>query len=133
MSAKTIHVYGNSWPKWINFLPNIIYHGFEEKSKVYFPMDIHLAPMRQKAGIKNKIVIPLISGLKVVAYESGINGIPIGQNLTICKNSSDFVRGLSQLLEMQINQRVKDLPKVPEFKLNPNIINWIKIDRPAIF
>lgn len=95
--TEPIQVFGGNWSKWLELLPNICINRYVNEDDLYSFGDIHLAPMRQKAGIKNKIEIPRSLGLPVVAYTQSLNGITKSDNLYPCASKLDFLLSLVDL------------------------------------
>ena len=119
---------GSGWPKWVKFLPNLFFNGYQEESNIYSQLDIHLAPMRQRAGIKNKIVLPLTAGLPVVAYKSGVNGIDNCDNLFISDSISGFISILSSIINQNHFNLYIDNKIDVKFEVKQNISNWLNSD-----
>jgi len=122
---EPFQIFGSNWPKWIDFLPNIQLRGFKFEEDLYFTQDIHLAPLRQKAGIKNKIMIPLNLGLPVVAYLQSTNGISDVPNLYSCKSQQDFSFTLLEIFHNGSSQPeyVEENPSQNE--TDTSIVEWL--------
>jgi hypothetical protein len=120
-----IDVYGSNWSNWINFLPNIHIRGFAPEADMYFAGDIHLVPLRQKAGIKNKIMVPLSLGLPVLAYKQCMNGIPNWPNFYPCNSRSDFSSKLKQLFYEESFWPEKISEYLSPNEVDSNFSNWL--------
>lgn len=63
-----LHVYGNARNLSLGSSgEGIIFHDMTAISEIYQTEDVHLAPVRSGAGLQNKVIEPLIAGLRVVA------------------------------------------------------------------
>jgi hypothetical protein len=120
-----IHIYGGNWPKWVGLLPNIQLQGFQAEDNLYSEGDIHLAPMRQKAGIKNKIEIPISLGLPVVAFSQSVNGIPKSANLYSCSSIRAFLISISRAVENQNNMSSDSIDAGNRFNIDHVITEWL--------
>ncbi len=72
---RKIHVYGpgNLIKKQFE---NLDFHGYvQNETELYQENDLHLAPVVSSAGVKNKVINPLLHGVPVVTTKSGITGI----------------------------------------------------------
>jgi hypothetical protein len=123
--SEPIQIYGGNWPKWIGLLPNIQLKGFQAEDDLYSLGDIHLAPMRQKAGIKNKIEIPISLGLPVVAFAQSINGIPESPNLYSCSSKRAFLISISRAFENQNNMSSDSINVGSRFNVDSVIVEWL--------
>jgi len=59
---------------------------------LYWENDIHLAPLIYGAGIKNKVTLPLLSGLRVVGTQEAFNGLNLVNNMFLVSNLNQFAR-----------------------------------------
>ncbi len=65
---------------------------------MYFENDIHLAPIVDGAGVKNKVLIPYLLGITVLTTEEGANGLEPKSNLVVTA-IEDFRTKLDDILE----------------------------------
>ena len=121
-----VNVYGAGWPSWVKLLPNISLHGYTAENDIYSISDIHLAPMRQRAGIKNKILIPLAAGIPVVAYGACINGIENSNNLYVATTTSEYAKILLGLLESSGLSNSEPYNKNQSYTVSQDILNWTR-------
>jgi hypothetical protein len=90
-----INVYGR------NFHSNDLrfrIHGYKDNSEIYFDKDIHLAPITSGAGLKLKVAIPLINGLRVVTTPEGANGFKENRFLKIATTPKMFASVMENLV-----------------------------------
>jgi len=122
-----VNVYGAGWPSWVKLLPNIRLHGYTAENDIYLISDIHLAPMRQRAGIKNKILIPLAAGIPVVAYGACINGIENSNNLYVATTTSEYAKILLSLLESSGSSNSEPYKNMHSYTVSQDILNWTRM------
>jgi hypothetical protein len=120
---RTVHIYGYGWPRWISNFPNLRFHGYQDAKLLYLSGDIHLAPLRQRSGVKNKIVMPLTLGLPVIAYKRSLNGVPKSPSLFSADSISEFVALASQPGFPKPSGRLDIASKADQ-----NIHDWLHID-----
>jgi hypothetical protein len=82
-----------------------------------------LAPLRQRSGVKNKIVMPLTLGLPVIAYKRSLNGVPKSPSLFSADSISEFVALASQPGFPKPSGRLDIASKADQ-----NIHDWLHID-----
>ena len=123
--SEPVQIFGGNWPKWVGLLPNIQLKGFKAEEDLYFLGDIHLAPMRQKAGIKNKIEIPISLGLPVVAFTQSINGIPKSPNLYSCSSKRDFLTSISKAFNNEKIMLSDSMEVDSRFNVDNVIVEWL--------
>ena len=82
--------------------------GYLAKENLYFRDDIHVVPVFSGAGVKNKVVEPLSLGLRVVTTKEGANGLARNSNLYICKTPSEFARRISELEEINHQNKLRN-------------------------
>lgn len=101
-----IHVIGDNEIELVSEYPKVNWHGYSD----YFPSarDIHIAPIFYGAGIKNKVAIPLMSGMRVISTEEGASGLKKSDNLLIAKSSREFVKFMYSLIEKDYNENKQD-------------------------
>jgi hypothetical protein len=93
--SQKIDIYGSGYQK--NAHPQLKFHGYKDDQDVYRIHDIHLAPMNYGAGMKAKVAIPLLSGLRVISTTTGANGFKASANLQIADSPPDFARVIKSL------------------------------------
>ena len=83
-----LRVVGGQYPKkLIRKLQHCVnFMGIVEDEKLYFNNDVHFAPILSKAGIKNKVAIPLSLGLRVITTHEGANGLKVSPNLALMED-----------------------------------------------
>lgn len=123
---KKIYLLGGGWANWISYLPNLSFVGFTNESLMYTEIDVHLAPLRQRAGVKNKVAIPLSLGIPVVAYRQALNGIGSSDNLFVANSVRDFEGQIIKALKNGKTDLSKASLAQSSHELNPNILNWIR-------
>jgi len=77
--------------------------GIVPERELYRERDIHLAPLTKGAGIKNKVAIPLLLGLKVVGTEEAFNGLRPVPNMFLAKDLSEFSIRVLQATQASID------------------------------
>jgi hypothetical protein len=93
--SQKIDIYGSGYQK--NIHPQLKFHGYKDDRDVYQINDIHLAPIKYGAGMKAKVAIPLLSGLRVISTTTGANGFNASANLQIADTPKDFARAIESL------------------------------------
>jgi hypothetical protein len=78
------------------------YIDFIDDKSLYCESDIHLAPIFSGAGIKNKVVIPLMLGITVLTTPHGAKGLKVRSNLRIAKSRKQFREEIETLLQKEI-------------------------------
>ena len=91
-----IHVYGRGFECSDS---RFIVHGYCPNEKMYFENDIHLAPIESGAGLKLKVAVPLMNGLKVISTPEGAIGFSGNQNLHIAVNEESFAKHIFHLIK----------------------------------
>lgn len=86
---EKISVIGKGYPHKKSF-KNIEWLGYQSDSELYKEGDIHLAPISLGAGIKTKVVIPLMLGLPVVVFPELAQPFKNLPNLWTAKTPSEF-------------------------------------------
>lgn len=126
LPKRKVNLYGDGWANWISFLPNISLMGFANESSMYSKTDVHLAPMRQRAGVKNKIAIPLSLGIPVIAYSQAINGVISSENLFVANSVREFADLIFEVLENGESIYSKSINGEVNQALNSNLLDWIR-------
>jgi hypothetical protein len=124
---KKVNLYGSGWANWVSFLPNLSIVGFTNESLMYSEADVHLAPMRQRAGVKNKIAIPLSLGISVIAYSKAINGVRSSKNLFVASSVKEFAGLIFEVLEKEKLNLSNLFIGEDNHEVNSNIVDWIRI------
>jgi hypothetical protein len=93
--SQKIDIYGSGYQK--NLHPQLRFHGYRDDQDVYQIRDIHLAPINYGAGMKAKVAIPLLSGLRVISTTIGANGFNTSANLNIADSPKDFAHAIQSL------------------------------------
>ena len=89
-----IDVYGKNFH--IND-PRFRIHGYTNNSEIYSDKDVHLAPITSGAGLKLKVAIPLINGLKVITTPEGSNGFRANRLLKVAKTPRAFASEIANV------------------------------------
>jgi hypothetical protein len=88
--------------------PNIKTHGYVRDLELFYGnRDIHIAPIQSLAGVKNKVVGPLVSGLNILTTPKGANGLMQCQNLHIVATLEQFGPKVVEILESNTFGSVK--------------------------
>ena len=94
-----LHIYGDGFT---TMSKGGIFHGYVEGKTHLKSGDIHLAPIFYGAGMKMKVALPLVNGLKVITTEEGATGLKNQFNLKIAKTSVEF----EEIAQELVNQPV---------------------------
>lgn len=89
-----IHVYGKGYSVKKN--SKIVFHGYQDSANMYYRDDIHVLPIFSGAGIKNKVVIALESGLRVITTREGANGIGWNPLLSVVATEREFITAIKE-------------------------------------
>lgn len=80
-----------------------------DRQALYQRGDVHAAPVRFGAGVKLKVVQPLLLGLPVVTTPSGANGLSPTPLLSTARRAEDFAASLCR----RLHEPPADLPSAP--------------------
>jgi hypothetical protein len=94
----SIEIYGANYHYRSTFLK---FHGYSDDDNFYCKRDVVVAPIWSGAGIKNKVALPLLSGLTVLTTPEGQIGLKSCENLYVAQNKSDFEKFFSELSSMK--------------------------------
>lgn len=73
-------------------------HGYTNNSEIYSGKDIHLAPVTSGAGLKLKVAIPLLNGLKVITTPEGSNGFKANRLLKVAITPRMFASEIAKVV-----------------------------------
>jgi hypothetical protein len=93
--SQKIDIYGSGYRE--NMHPRFKFHGYKNDRDVYQIHDIHLAPINYGAGMKAKVAIPLLNGLRVISTTIGAHGFNTSGNLLIADTPKDFALAIESL------------------------------------
>lgn len=85
--------------------PKLIMKGYVDKKDLYKFGDIHIAPIKVGAGVKNKVAGPLLYGLNVITTRNGANGIRSVDNLHIAKSAKDFADTILRISDLKVSSK----------------------------
>ena len=86
--------------------PFLTFHGYCEDDNFYCKKDIVVAPIWSGAGIKNKVALPLLSGLTVLTTPEGRIGLKNSDNLHVAQNKSDFEKFFSEFSFLEGREQI---------------------------
>jgi hypothetical protein len=89
---RKIHVYGEVSPLVRSHYPLVQWHGYSDY--LANQQDVHIAPILEGVGIKNKVANPIFNGLQVITTIQGANGLIRQENLNICTSLEEFVAAM---------------------------------------
>jgi hypothetical protein len=105
-----LHIYGDSGNSIRNFSSKSFVHGYvESEQEIYQLGDLHVAPVDQIAGIKNKVTNALQYGIPVLTTCEGAQGIN--------KSSGLYIFSLSGLDQISLNNIENSLVKTNNLKI----------------
>lgn len=91
-----VEVFGSSAPP---LPPRMVNRGYvEDSSELLRVGDVHLAPIRHGAGVKRKVLQPLLAGLAVVTTTSGAHGLRRPPALDVADDPASFARAVARHL-----------------------------------
>lgn len=100
-----LHIYGHGTRLIKLFRPNKLVHGYVHSNHEFNQIgDLHVAPVAQIAGIKNKISNALINGMPVLTTKEGIQGINL--------SSGAFLFSISKLDQINRSNIEQSLLKI---------------------
>lgn len=100
---RPIHVVGTGFDGWS--ARGIHFDGYvADPADLYRPGDVHLAPIRFGAGMKNKVVMPLLMGNRVVTTTEGAVGLKALKSLYVAKNGGTFVDALEEISALPVER-----------------------------
>lgn len=85
--------------------PKLILKGYVDEKDLYKYRDIHIAPIKVGAGVKNKVAGPLLHGLNVITTRNGANGIRSVDNLHIAKSAEDFADTILRISDLKVSSK----------------------------
>lgn len=89
----TVHVFGAGAP----VLPGATVHGYvDDESQLYRAGDVHVAPVAHGAGVKRKVVAPLLAGLPVVTTVAGAHGLRPHERLRVQREPDAFAAAIER-------------------------------------
>lgn len=91
---KKIHVFGEVSTLLRSKYPMVHWHGYNDY--LANQQDVHIAPILEGAGIKNKVTNPIFNGLQVITTIEGANGLIPRGNLSICTSLEEFTAAMSK-------------------------------------
>lgn len=75
--------------------PSLVRHGYvSDTAALYQQGDVHVAPIRYGAGVKRKVLQPLLSGLPVVTTPAGAHGLLPHHLLDVCHTPMDMITAI---------------------------------------
>jgi hypothetical protein len=84
--------------------PQIVNRGYvEDPAELLRIGDVHLAPIRHGAGVKRKVLQPLLAGLAVVTTTSGARGLRRPPALDVADDPTSFARAVARHLRGPTN------------------------------
>lgn len=94
----TVDVFGPGLPS--RQLPaNLVAHGYvDDPGVLYREGDVHLAPVPYGAGVKRKVLQPLVAGLPVVTTPAGAHGLRPHPLLAVESDPAAFARAAAAAL-----------------------------------
>ena len=105
---RKIHVFGEVSPLVRSQYPHVQWHGYNDY--LANQQDVHIAPILEGAGIKNKVTNPIFNGLQVITTIEGANGLIPQENLNICTSLEEFVAAMLTADKTEFNlQQCKNL------------------------
>jgi glycosyltransferase involved in cell wall biosynthesis len=79
--------------------PRVRTHGYcPDARQLYKHGDVHVAPVPFGAGVKRKVLQPLLAGLPVVTTPSGAHGLLGHPNLSVRRGAGDFASAVRERL-----------------------------------
>jgi hypothetical protein len=113
---REIYVFGNKPDRLSARFPDVHWLGYSS----YIPtnLDVHIAPIFAGAGIKNKVAIPVMSGLKVIATNEAATGIIPLPNLLTCKSLADFAQTMTNTMQFTMWDARRAKPKNSIFEID---------------
>lgn len=87
----TVHVFGRGAPS----VPGVVVHGHvDDEQDLYRQGDVHIAPVAHGAGVKRKVVSPLLAGLPVVTTPAGAHGLRPNERLGVHGEPEAFAHAM---------------------------------------
>jgi hypothetical protein len=111
--VRKIHVYGEVSPLVRSKYPNVHWHGYNDYLANL--QDVHIAPILDGAGIKNKVANPIFNGLQVITTTEGANGLMPQENLNICTSLEEFATAM-----LNVNKTEFDVQQLKNLKFEKN-------------
>jgi hypothetical protein len=106
--VRKIHVFGEVSPPVRSQYPNVHWHGYNDY--LANQQDVHIAPILEGAGIKNKVANPIFNGLRVITTIEGANGLIPQENLNICTSLEEFTAAMLNADKTEFDvQQLKNL------------------------
>jgi hypothetical protein len=94
----TVDVFGSGLPSW-RLSANLMTHGYVDDPRVlYREGDVHLAPVPYGAGVKRKVLQPLVAGLPVVTTPAGAHGLRPHPLLAVESDPAGFASSVAAAL-----------------------------------
>jgi hypothetical protein len=113
---KEIYVFGIQPDRLSTRFPDVHWLGYSSYNPT--SLDVHIAPIFAGAGIKNKVEIPVISGLKVIASNEAATGIIPLPNLLTCESLADFAQTMTQTMHFTMWDARSTKPKNSIFEID---------------
>ncbi len=104
-----IEIYGQGWENIVNrnyfkIMP------FTSSTQLYRENCVYLVPTEGGYGIKNKLVIPMSLGLRVICLRSNMVGLYHHPNITVLKKIEEFPSSMKNHLEQIFEFKSENIP-----------------------
>lgn len=101
LAGVPVHVFGRGLAD-VSLPSGLTAHGYvDDDGLLHRPGDIHVAPLRFGAGVKRKVVQPLLAGLSVVTTTTGAHGLQSHPLLTVHDEPARFAAALRILYDAE--------------------------------
>lgn len=120
-----VEVFGRAVPEG---LPRqLVRHGYvADGQALHRTGDVHLAPVRYGAGVKRKVLQPLLLGLPVVTTPVGAHGLRAHPLLDVASTPDAFAQAVLRRLDAPVADAVSTrLADVVDLDETPQVLDWL--------
>ncbi len=97
-----------------------------DPSELYLDGDVHAAPVHFGAGVKRKVLQPLVAGLPVVTTAAGAHGLRAHPLLDVCGSAHDFASALAARLAQAPVRRAAALSALVDRDDSLAVMRWLR-------
>lgn len=102
-TGMKLHIYGIGKYAFKFGSKHCIFHGVCDDAELYRAGDLHLAPVRNRHGLSNKVFGPVINGVPVLTTDCGTNGIKECSGIYVENDISKWPQMISNLFQQSRN------------------------------
>jgi hypothetical protein len=125
----TVQVYGTGAPALSSERVRLVGYA-RDLRELYRQRDVHVAPVRFGAGVKRKVLQPLLAGLPVVTTPAGAHGLRPHALLDVRDDPRRFAAAVAARLRSDVRPEPAQRAALLDHDDTPSVASWLR-ERPA--